>query len=164
MYDTRFKGSFKAVPIYVYKPHSIRKRTLGSISCMTTTFRPLQLIPFNWVPLESLQDSDLSSEAIGPHWPSSYPDHLSPCWDKDEQRRVVWSRLRELRTLASQKPSKQTELYHALCQEYQKTQVESSHDVTSLIIFFLSQTSHPDSKLTLLTWVIVTLTHESLWL
>ena len=45
MYDTRFKGSFKAVPIYVYKPRSIRKRTLGSISCNTTTSRSLRLIP-----------------------------------------------------------------------------------------------------------------------
>ena len=49
-------------------------------------------------------------------------------WDKDEQQRVVWSRLRELRTLANRTPSKQTERYHALRQEYQKTQVESSHE------------------------------------
>ena len=45
MYNTRFKGSFKAVPICVYKPRSIRKRTLGSISCNTTTYRPLRPIP-----------------------------------------------------------------------------------------------------------------------
>ena len=45
MYDTRFKGSFKAVPICVYKPCSNRKRTLGSISCNTTTSRSLQPIP-----------------------------------------------------------------------------------------------------------------------
>ena len=128
MYDTRFKGSFKAVPIYVYKPHSIRKRTLGSISCNTTTYRSLRLIPLNWVPSELLQDSDLSPETIGPHWPSSFPKYLSPNWDNNEQRRVVWSRLQGLRTLASRKPSKTTERYHALHQEYQKTQVEPSHE------------------------------------
>ena len=80
------------------------------------------------MPLELLQDSNLSSEAIGPHWASLFPEYLSLNWDKDKQRQVVWLRLQELRTLASQKPSKQTERYHALCQEYQKTQVESSHD------------------------------------
>ena len=128
MYDIGFKGSFKAVPTYVYKPHSIRKRTLGLISCITTTFRLLRPIPLNWVPLELLQDSNLSSKAIGPHWASSFPNYLSPDWDKDKQRQVVWRRLWELRTLASRKPSKQTEQYHTLCQEYQKTQVKSSHD------------------------------------
>ena len=46
MYDTKFKGSFKDVPIYVYKLRSIRKRTLGSISCNTTTYRSLRLIPY----------------------------------------------------------------------------------------------------------------------
>ena len=80
------------------------------------------------MPLELLQDSNSSSEAIGPHWASSFPEYLSPDWDKDNQQRVVWNRLQELRTLASRKPSKQTEWYHALCQEYQKTQVKSSHD------------------------------------
>ena len=79
--------------------------------------------------MELLQDSNLSSETIGPHWASLFPEHLSPDWDKDQQRRVVWHRLRELRTLASRKPSKQTERYHALRQEYQKTQVESSHNL-----------------------------------
>ena len=81
------------------------------------------------MPLELLQDSNLSSETIGPHWASSFPKYLSPDWDKDKQQRVVWHRLQELRTLASQKPSKQTEQYHALRQEYQKTPVESSHDL-----------------------------------
>ena len=127
MYNTRFKGSFKAVPIYVYKPRSIRKRTLGSISCNTTTSRPLRPILLNWVPLELLQDSDSSQETIGPHWASSFPEYLSPNWDKDKQHQVVWSRLRSIQTLANWKPSKTTERYHALCQEYQKTQVKPSH-------------------------------------
>ena len=79
MYNTRFKGSFKAVPIYVYKPRSIRKQTLGSISCNTTTSRPLRLIPLNWVPLELLQDSDSlqsyssSLEFVLPRIPVSRP-------------------------------------------------------------------------------------------
>ena len=128
MYDTKFKGSFKAVPIYVYKPCSIRKCTLGSISCNTTTSHPLRLIPLNWVPLELLQDSDLSQETIGPHWASSFPEYLSPDWDKGKQQRVVWSRLQELWTLASQKSLKQMKWYHARHQEYQKTQVEPSHE------------------------------------
>ena len=128
MYDTGFKGSFKAASLYVYKPCSIRKRTLGSISCITTTFRPLRLIPLNWVPLELFQDSDSSYKTIGPHWASSFPEYLSPDWDKDEQRRVVWSRLRELQKLADKKPSWQTEQYHTLHQEFQKTQVEPSHE------------------------------------
>ena len=46
MYNIGFKGSFKAVPIYVYKPCSFRKRTLGSISCNPTTSRPLRPIPY----------------------------------------------------------------------------------------------------------------------
>ena len=130
MYDTRLKGSFKAVPIYVYKPHSIRKRTLGSISCNTTTSRSLQPIPLNWVPLELFQDSDSSSVTIGPHWPSSYPEYLSPHQDKDEQRRVVWARLLSQRSKLASWLSKQNERYQALCQELnpRTTQVKSSHD------------------------------------
>ena len=130
MYNTRFKGSFKAVPIFVYKPHSIRKRTLGSISCNTTTSCPLQPILLNWVPLELLQDSDSSSETIGPHWPSSYPEYLSPDWDKDEQQRVVWSRLLSQRPKLASQLSKQKERYLALCQELnpRTTQAKSSHD------------------------------------
>ena len=78
--------------------------------------------------LELLQDSDSSQETIGPHWASSFPEYLSTDWDKDEQCRVVWSRLQNIRTLANQKPSKTTERYHALRQEYQKTQVDSSRE------------------------------------
>ena len=81
------------------------------------------------MPLELLQDSDSSQETIDPHWASSFPEYLSPDWDKGEQRRVVWSRLRGLCALADQKPSKQTERYQTPRQEYQKTQVESSHEL-----------------------------------
>ena len=131
MYDKRFKGSFKAAPIYVYKPCSIRKRTLGSISCNTTTSCPLRPIPLNWVPLELLQESDLSSETIGPHWPSSYPKYLSPDWDKDKQRRIVWNRLRSQRSKLASQLSKQNERYLTLRQELnpRTTQVESSHNL-----------------------------------
>ena len=130
MYDTRFKGSFKAVPIYVYKPCSIRKRTLGSISCNTTTSRPLWPIPLNWVPEELLQDSDLSSVTIGPHWPSSYPEYLSPHQDKDEQRRVVWARLLSQHSKLASWLSEQNKQYQALRQSLnpRTTQVGSSHD------------------------------------
>ena len=130
MYDTRFKGSFKAVPIYVYKPHSIRKRTLGSISCNTTTSRPLRPTPLNWVPLELLQDSDLSSVTIGPHWPSSYPEYLSPHQDKDKQRRVVWARLLSQCSNLAGWLSETKAHYLALRQELnpRMTQAESSHD------------------------------------
>ena len=131
MYDTRFTRSFKAVLIYVYKNCSIRKRTLGSISCNTTTSRPLRPIPLNWVPLELLQDSDSSSETIGPHWPSSYPKYLSPIWDKDEQQRVVWNRLRSQRSNLASQLSEQKEHYLALHQELnpRMTQAESSHNL-----------------------------------
>ena len=131
MYDTRFKGSFTAVPIYVYKLCSFRKRTLGSISCNTTTSRSLWPIPLNWVPLELLQDSDSSSATIGPHWPSSYPEYLSPHQDKDKQQRVVWARLLSQRSNLASRLSKQNEWYKTLRQELnpRTTQVESSHDL-----------------------------------
>ena len=130
MYDTRFKGSFKAVPIYVYKPCSFRKRTLGSISCNTTTSRPLRPILLNWVPLELLQDSDSSSVTIGPHWPSSYPKYLSPHQDKDEQQRVVWARLLSQCSNLARQLSETKARYLALRQELnpRTTQVKSSHD------------------------------------
>ena len=129
MYDTRFKGSFKAVPIYVYKPCSIRKQTLGSISCNTTTSCPLWLIPLNWVPLELLQDSD-SSQAIAPHWSSSYLEYLSPEQDKAEQWRIVWARLWSHHSNLASRLSQQKECYLALCQELnpRTTQVKSSHE------------------------------------
>ena len=131
MYNTRFKGSFKAVPICVYKPCSNRKRTLCLISCNTTTSRSLRPIPLNWVPLELLQDSDLSSVTIGPHWPSSYPEYLSPYQDKDEQRRVVWARLLNQCSNLAGRLSESKARYLALRQELnpRTTQGESSHDL-----------------------------------
>ena len=130
MYNIRFKGSFKAVPIYVYKPCSFRKRTLGSIFCNTATSCSLPQIPLNWVPLELLWDSDSSSATIGPHWPSSYPEYLSPHQNKDKQRRVVWARLLSQRSNLASRLSKQNERYLAPRQELEsgKTQVKSSHD------------------------------------
>ena len=80
--------------------------------------------------MELLQDSDPSSVTIGPHWPSSYPEYLSPYQDKDEQRRVVWTRLLNQRSNLASRLSKQNERYQALRQELnpRTTQVGSSHD------------------------------------
>ena len=104
------------------------------------------------MPLELLQDSDLSSEAIGPHWPSAYPNYLSPDWDKGEQRRVVWARLQSQCSKLAGQLSRQEECYLALRQELnpRTTQVESSHDplyhdtivpVTLLLLFSISTSS-----------------------
>ena len=83
------------------------------------------------MPLELLQDSDSSSVTIGPHWPSSYPEYLSPHQDKDEQRRVVWARLLSQCSNLASRLSKQNEQYLALRQELslEPTQAESSHDL-----------------------------------
>ena len=81
------------------------------------------------MPLEQLQDTN-SLPTIAPHLSSSYPDYLSPVWDKDTQRAVVWQRLREHRKLASQSLKKINERYRALRQE-QQTQVESRHEPSS---------------------------------
>ena len=82
------------------------------------------------MPLELLQDSDSSLATIGPHWPSSYPEYLSPHQDKDEQRRVVWARLLSQRFNLASRLSEQNKRFLALHQEIQDetTQVESSHD------------------------------------
>ena len=82
------------------------------------------------MPLELLQDSDLSLVTIGPHWPSSYPEYLSPHQDKDEQRRVVWARLLSQRSNLASRLSEQNKQYLALRQglNNEATQVESSHD------------------------------------
>ena len=69
-------------------------------------------------------------KAIAPHLSSSYPDYLSPVWDEDTQRAVVWQRLREHRKLASQGLKKINERYKALRQE-QQTQAESRHEPSS---------------------------------
>ena len=82
------------------------------------------------MPLELLQDSDSSSEAIGPHWPSSYPEYLSPHQDKDEQRRIVWARLHDQRSNLAKTLKEPKARYEALRRELnlRMTQVESSHD------------------------------------
>ena len=82
------------------------------------------------MPLELLQDSYSSSVTIGPHWPSSYPEYLSPHQDKDEQRRVVWARLLSQCSKLAGRLSEQNEQYQALRQELnpRTTQVGSSHD------------------------------------
>ena len=82
------------------------------------------------MPLELLQDSDSSLATIGPHWPSSYPEYLSPYQGKDEQQRIVWARLRNQRSNLAKSLREQKERYHALRRELnpRTTQVESSHD------------------------------------
>ena len=81
------------------------------------------------MPLEKLWDTSLSS-TIAPHLSSSYPDYLSPVWDENTQRAVVWSRLQEHRKLANRSLQKINERYKALRQE-QQTQVESRHESSS---------------------------------
>ena len=130
MYDTRFKGSFKAVPIYVYKPCSFRKRTLGSISCIYYNI--------SFAPTDSLQLSAFGVNSrtqalhttIAPHRSLSYPEYLSPSQDTEEQRRIVWPRLHSHRANLAKRLSKQKERYLALRQELnpKTTQVESSHE------------------------------------
>ena len=82
------------------------------------------------MPLELLQDSDSLSGTIGPHWPSSYPEYLSPYQDKDKQRRVVWARLLSQQFNLAGRLSESKAHYLALRQELnpRMTQVESSHD------------------------------------
>ena len=85
----------------------------------------------NCVPLELLQDTYLSLTIIAPHWSSSYPECLSPTWDKDTQRAVVWMRLQEHHKLANRSLAKVNEHFCALCQEAEETQAESSHKLLS---------------------------------
>ena len=82
------------------------------------------------MPLELLQDSDSSSATIGPHWPSSYPEYLSPHQGKDEQRRIFWARLLSQRSNLAKSLREQKERYQALRRELnpRMTQAESSHD------------------------------------
>ena len=106
------------------------KRTLGSISCNPTTFRSLQPIPLNWVPWELLQDSDSSYSTIAPHWSSTYPEYLSLDLTKEEQRRIVWSRLYSHRYNLAERLKTTKERYLQARRELnpRSTQVESSHD------------------------------------
>ena len=80
--------------------------------------------------MELLQDSDSSLATIGPHWPSSYPEYLSPYQGKDEQQRIVWARLLSQRSNLAKSLKEQKERYQALLRELnpRTTQVESSHD------------------------------------
>ena len=130
MYDTRFKGSFKAIPIYVYKPRSIRKRTLGSISCITTTSRSLRPIPSQTEYLWSNSRTQTRHETIAPHWSSSYPEYLSPDQDQGEQRRVVWSRLHDHRANLANRLARTRDRYLEARRALnpRTTQAESSHD------------------------------------
>ena len=103
------------------------------------------------MPLELLQDSDSSSVTIGPHWPSSYPEYLSPHQDKDEQRRVVWARLLSQRSNLAGRLSETKARYLALHQELnpRTTQVESSHDLlycdTAALVARLNQIQRLES-------------------
>ena len=82
------------------------------------------------MPLEKLQDTDLSALAIASHQSSSYPEYLSLTWDEDTQRAVVWMRLQEHRKLANQSLAKINERYKALHQE-QQTQAKPCHEPSS---------------------------------
>ena len=115
----------------VYNPCSKGKQTLGSISCITTTFCSLRPIPLNCVPLEYLQDTDSSPETMIPHWNTSYPKYLSPSWDKDTQRVVVWARLQEHCKLANSSPAQVNKCFHALHHKLQPGPVEPSHESLS---------------------------------
>ena len=67
---------------------------------------------------------------IAPHQSSPYPEYLSPTWDKETQRAVVWTRLCEHRKLASQSLKRVNEQYRALRQE-QQAQAEPRHEPSS---------------------------------
>ena len=136
----------------IYKPRSIRKRTLGSISCIyyNISFTPTD--PVNWVPLELLQDSDSSHITIALHWSSSYPEYLYANQKEAEQWRVVWSRLHSHRASLAKRLSKPKECYLEARHELnpKTTQVESSHeplfrDTPLLIIFWQTDMVGPKS-------------------
>ena len=130
MYDTGFKRSFKATSTYVYKPRSIRKRTLGSISCNTTTSRSLRPIPSQLSALGVTPGLRTLHEAIAPHWSSSYPEYLSPNQGQEEQGRVVWSRLHNHRANLANRLTSTRDKYYAARRALnpKTTQAESSHD------------------------------------
>ena len=107
------------------------KWNLGLSSCILQPFIHSDQSPFNCVPLEQLQDTDSSLTTISPHQSSHYPDYLSPTWDKDTQRAVVWTRLWEHHKLANHSLAKINEWFLALHQEHQSTQAKSSHKLSS---------------------------------
>ena len=102
------------------------KQTLGSISCNTTTYRPLRPIPSQLSAFGVNSRTQTHHKAIAPHQSSSYPEYLSPNQDEEEQRRVVWSRLRSHRANLTSRLSKQKECYLALRQELNPEQLKSS--------------------------------------
>ena len=110
-------------------PVVLGKRTLGLISCNTTTYRSLRPIPFQLSAFGVTPGLGLITKAIAPHWSPSYPNYLSPDQDKEEHQRVVWSRLHSHQAKLASRLSKQKEHYFALHQELnpRMTQVESSH-------------------------------------
>ena len=128
---TRFKGSFKATPVMYINPVVSESNPQVRFLVLLQLFIHSDQSLFNCVPLELLQDPDLSHITIAPHLSSYYPHYLSPDWGKDEQRRVVWSRLQSQRSNLASRLSKQNEHYLALCQELnpRTTQAESSHDL-----------------------------------
>ena len=106
------------------------KRTLGSISCNTTTSRPLRLIPSQLSALGVSPGLRTSHETIAPHWSSSYPEYLSPNQDQEEQSRVVWSRLHDHRANLANRLATTRDKYYAARRALnpRTTQAESSHD------------------------------------
>ena len=106
------------------------KRTLGSISCNTTTSRSLRPIPSQLSALGVTPGLRTLHEAIAPHWSSSYPEYLSPDQDQEEQRRVVWSRLHNHRVNLANRLISTRDKYLAARRALnpRTTQAESSHD------------------------------------
>ena len=82
------------------------------------------------MPLELLQDTGLLLTIIAPHWSSSYPKYLSPSWDNDTQRAVVWTRLQEHCKLANCSLAKVNKHFWVLCQE-QQALAKQSHELLS---------------------------------
>ena len=82
------------------------------------------------MPLELLQDSELVTKTIAPHWSSSYPGYLSPDQDEGEQRRIVWSRLHDHRANLANRLARTRDRYLEARRALnpRTTQVESSHD------------------------------------
>ena len=80
--------------------------------------------------------------AITPHQSSHYPKYLSPTWDKDTQRAVVWTRLQEHHKLANQSLAKVNEGFWALSQELQPAQARSSHKPLSHEIASVNKQFH----------------------
>ena len=111
-------------------PVVLGKRTLGSISCIYYNISSTQTDPLSTEYLWSNSGTQTHQTTIAPHWGSSYPEYLSPDQDKEEQRRVVWSRLHDHRANLANRLKATRERYLAARRELnpRTTQVESSHD------------------------------------